>query len=180
MTVVALTGRKGSGKDAAAQGLVSRGFTLVKFADALKLMLATFLEYQGASKETVQRMLEGDLKEERTLLFGGHTPRHAMQTLGTEWGREYIYSDVWADATVRRCLTIENAIITDMRFYNELAAVRRMGGQAFRIVRPGLQANEFSNHPSEQFIDKLAVDGEIINDGSIEDLQAALVKRVFQ
>jgi hypothetical protein len=78
--LIALTGYAGSGKSTLADILAcEHGFTVVKFAGPLKAMLRAL----GLD----EREIEGDLKEQPCQLLAGHTPRRAMQTLGTEWGR---------------------------------------------------------------------------------------------
>ena len=47
-------------------------------------MLRKLLACQGADAEMIRRMIDGDLKEAPTPLLEGRTPRHAMQTLGTD------------------------------------------------------------------------------------------------
>lgn len=181
MEIIALTGRKGSGKDTAVQPLVDGlGFTVVKFADPLKKMLAVLLSYQGADDQTIQRMLEGDLKETPTELLQGRTPRHAMQTLGTEWGRQLIGDNLWTDAAKRRCLEAKRAVVTDMRFPNEFNAMEELGAKTFRIERPDLELNESSAHVSESYIDFLPVGNVIVNDRGVEELQYRFVSAVFQ
>ena len=92
--VIGITGHKGSGKDTAAEAVAAQGFTHVKLADALKAMLRKLLACQGADAEMIRRMIDGDLKEAPTPLLEGRTPRQAMQTLGTEWGRDRIGRDL--------------------------------------------------------------------------------------
>jgi hypothetical protein len=180
-TVIGLTGRKGSGKDTAASVLVrDYGFGLVKFADPLKNMLSALFAYQGASEDEIYRMLEGDLKEVGVDYLQGKTPREAMQTIGTEWGRNLIGENIWTDAAKRRIALCHDAIVTDLRFPNELRILRELGAITVRIVRPSLYANSFSAHPSEQFIDEMEVDAEIINDGSERELQDKLCTLVEQ
>ena len=57
--------------------------------------------------------------------------------------------------------------ITDMRFPNEMDAVKERGGITIRVVRPG---TESGTHPSETALDEATFDYEIINDGEIVDL----------
>jgi hypothetical protein len=45
------------------------------------------LHAQGVPSDTIERMVDGDLKEVATPHLGGATPRRAMQTLGRGWGR---------------------------------------------------------------------------------------------
>lgn len=77
--VIALTGLAGSGKSTASKYLVEKhGYQLVKFAGPLKDMLRAI----GFGEDDI----EGNGKELSNSLLCDKTPRHAMQTLGTEWG----------------------------------------------------------------------------------------------
>lgn len=138
MFVVGLTGLAGSGKSTAAERLISRhGFERGKFANALKEMLRTLLRYRGADEAMIERMIEGDLKEVRASLLGGRTPRYAMQTLGTEWGRDVIDADLWVDTETAAILARKPAkiVFDDVRYPNEVAAIRRLGGEIWRVSR---------------------------------------------
>lgn len=64
-------------------------------------------------------------------------------------------------------------IITDMRFPNELKAVKDRGGITIRVERPGLVE---SNHLSETSLDSATFDFIINNDGSIDDLLLSIKK----
>lgn len=160
--LIGFTGRKGSGKDTAATALTARGFHLQKFADPLKDMLRALLRFQGVSEETIERMMEGDLKELETPFLGGRSPRRAMQTLGTEWGREIVNGDLWVNVAVRAAHQRERVVFADIRFPNESAAIRNAGGCVYRITRGALTDDDA--HVSERLIDELEVDGEILND----------------
>ena len=61
--LVAIAGRKGHGKDTAAQALIQKGYTNVKFADALKGMFRLMLAADGLQKPMIERLVDGDLKE---------------------------------------------------------------------------------------------------------------------
>jgi hypothetical protein len=64
-----------------------------------------------------------------------------------------------------------NWIITDMRFPNEMQAVKANGGITIRVVRPSDKEIPLDLHPSETALDDAEFDYEIINDGTIEDLK---------
>jgi hypothetical protein len=159
--LIAFTGLKGSGKDTAVQATARVN---VKFATLLKKMIETLLVEQGVDRQTIHRMLEGDLKEVPSPYLNGRTPRHAMQTIGTEWGRNCMGEDIWVNLTMNVVDACPGAVaISDARFPNEVAAIQARGGKVYRIDR-GLPQNDL--HPSEASILDLAVDGVIINDFS--------------
>ena len=177
-SLVAFAGRKGSGKDTAANVLINDGYETVKFADGLKTMIRALLDYVGVNEETVERMIEGDLKETNSEIFCGRSPRYVMQTLGTEWGREMIGEDFWTDLTRLRIARSSKVVITDLRFPNEAAIVEELGGVRIRIVRPNA-ASSGDGHASETMIDELPVEIEIENDGTVKDLETT-VQEIFQ
>lgn len=172
--IIGFTGRKGSGKDTAAQVFMARGFYLLKFASPLKEMLAQLMFQQGADEDLVHASLEGELKETPSPYLAGRTPRHAMQTLGTEWGRELMGERFWVNAFMNSAQLYKNVVVSDVRFPNEVEAIHNLGGQVFRIIRPSL-GNMGDNHPSETLIDNLDVDGELINNAvSVTEFQQEL------
>lgn len=166
--IIGLTGLKSSGKDTAAAILVSEGYTVIKFADALKNMLRSLLRSAGVPNIEVERWIEGDLKEKECPALCGRAPRYAMQKLGTEWGREMIADNLWTSITRSAIDSIEgNVVITDLRFPNEYNLLKSMGAKMFRIER-GLINSDL--HESEKYIATMPVE-VIKNSGTITDLQ---------
>lgn len=165
--LIAFSGAAGSGKSEASNQAVARGYHRAKFANALKEMLRAFLRYRGADETTIERMLEGDLKGASSEYFGGRTPRHAMQTLGTEWGRKLIHPDLWTDTEMEKNAPFGCVVFDDCRFPNEVAAIKLAGGQVVKIERPDLFTT--MDHASEN--QKLDVDVIVQNDGTLDDLR---------
>src|SRR5690606_29421122 len=111
--------------------------------------------------------IEGSMKEEPCPLLQGKTPRHAMQTLGTQWGRDCIGEDFWVNLwryAANDVLELGGRVVTDdCRFPNEAEAVRRMGGDIYRLVgRGGISGT----HESERM--EFEPDCLIHNEGSKE------------
>lgn len=169
--IVGLTGSKGCGKDTFAQALQEIGFTLVRFADPLKEMLRTLYRCAGLDEETIERKIEGDLKEKPCPILCGKTPRHAMQTLGTEWrdliGRD-LWANIWASEADRLEELGEEIVTPDVRFFHEVAPIKRREGLIVRIERPGRRSND--KHISEVEMQNIDPDAAVINDGTIQDL----------
>lgn len=130
-SLLGICGRKGSGKSTAAQVLFDAGWKRVKFADPLKNMLRVI----GLD----DRHIEGDLKELPCDLLGGKTPRWAMQSLGTEWGRKCIFPDFWMSLARREIESVLaqgfNVVVDDVRFDNEAEMIRGLGGSVLLIKR---------------------------------------------
>lgn len=164
--VIALTGLAGSGKSTVSKYLVEKhGYQLVKFAGPLKDMLRTI----GLS----EAQIEGGLKEEPCEWLQGATPRHAMQTLGTQWGRACIGPSFWIELWVRRVNLIVadggRIVVDDCRFPNEADEVRKLGGVVWQLVGRGGIAG---SHESEAGCG--GADMEIHNIGDIVDLYRQL------
>lgn len=144
MKLIGLSGYAKSGKSVVAQRLVNKhGYTLIKFAAPLKAMLRVL----GLS----DREIEGDLKELPCPTLGGITPRHAMQTLGTEWGRNSMYKNFWADRARDMVLDVLDhggkVVMDDCRFANEGEMVKALRGEVWGIRRPGI--GPVNGHVSE-------------------------------
>lgn len=78
----------------------------------------------------------------------GVTPRHMMQTLGTEWGRQTIDNDIWVKAFARlnagKCV-----IVPDVRFENEAELVREHGVLIHLVGRGGIEGDHVSENAIE-------------------------------
>lgn len=169
--IVGFTGRARSGKDTAADVLLGFGYIKMSFANPIKSMIGSLLAYQGVDHRVIMEMLHGSLKETPSPCLGGKSPRHAMQTLGTEWGRDCMDKDIWVNATINMAAQHDAVVIADVRFPNEAKAIRAAGGVVYRVVRPKLVGIGVA-HESEAHIDTLEVDGELVNDAaSAEEFQ---------
>ncbi len=184
--IIVLTGLAGSGKDACADALVERrGFVKIGLTDPIKRICQDVFGWDrdrlwGPSAR----------RNEPDPAWDGLTARRALQTLGTEWGRA-MHPDVWVRACLKeareRLDWLVNGpagvVIPDVRFANEVAAIRAAGGKVVRIVRPGAGLDGAAGaHASETEISTLDVDLEIYNQFTLEDLQrtaATLPKVLF-
>ncbi len=169
LRLIAFFGPKGCGKSTAAKYLTDRrSFVCEKFAGSLKNMLYGL----GLGREHI----EGQLKDLPCDLLCGKTPRHAMQTLGTEWGRNLIGGNFWTNVWTKDVDTLfkrHNSVVNDdLRFTNEVEAVRKLGGTLVRIY--GRNDAPYDAHESESFYDKLPFDHMINNNGTIADLYRAV------
>ena len=159
-----MSGYLKSGKTTAAKYLCDYyGFQRAPFAAGLKEMLLAI----GLTEDHVY----GDLKHEPLDLLCGKTPREAMQTLGTEWGRELIGGDLWLRVWQHRLLEFRNnrIIADDLRFSNEVKLLRGLNAKVIRVHRPGCKAGE---HASEQI--NFGHDYYVENDGSFGQLHGQL------
>jgi len=176
--LIGFAGKKRAGKDTAGAVLVSAGFQRISFAQPLKEMLADLLYLRGADIADIHEMIEGSLKEAPSEFLSGRSPRHAMQTLGTEWGREQMGINFWTD-TFRDGYnaSTDDVVVTDVRFPNEVEAIHALGGRVYYIERDGLQVHD--PHKSEVSIDPTICDEVIRNNyKTIEEFQN-LIRYVF-
>jgi len=168
-TLVAFAGLARSGKSTAAMHLVdAHGWQRIRFAGPLKSMMAAL----GLTNAEI----EGDRKELPCELLCGQTPRHAMQTIGTEWGRQLIGPDVWIRAwraAFDRTLPGSCIVVDDCRFPNEAEAVQAAGGIIVRVERHG---DTVADHVSEGCT--IPAEHVIRNAGSTADLLAAVDRLV--
>lgn len=162
--IICLTGYATSGKSTVAQYLIDKHrFVKVSLATPLKRMLSAL----GLTEEEVN----GTLKTVPSQLLCGRTPRHAMQTLGTEWGRDNISPSLWVSLwgqEVDIALAARRSVVCDdLRFRNEFRAAQARTARVWRIDRPGVKG---SKHLSESDQDNIIPDEILNNDGTVEQL----------
>lgn len=102
------------------------------------------------------------------------TIRDIMQVLGTNLLRQGFNNNIHVAATLGSIKENEKIIITDMRFPNELEAVKKHNGITIRInrglvERTGKMIQE-PEHISETALDNAKFDYVIENDCTIDDL----------
>lgn len=176
-TLIGLTGAAGSGKSTAAEYLSRHfGFQVIKFAGPLKAGLSAMLRYSGMSEKEIATVIEGQNKEVPLDVLGGRTPRHAMQTLGTEWGRTCMGGNFWVEmarSAVLRLPRGSRILMDDVRFENEADMIRSLGGRIIMITgRGGITGD----HVSEKGVG--APDLVIRNDSTIPEFQRRLIAAV--
>jgi hypothetical protein len=171
--VVGICGRKGAGKSTLASQL--HWAKRVSFGQFLK----QGLEAMGLPRELFH---DPKLKELPHVLLRGRTPRYTMQTLGTQWGREYMGEHFWVDLftlEVNRS-SGELVVCDDVRFHEEAEAIRRFPGHILvYVATPGevfykpKRWWEFwkkEPHESERFNPEVEGIPVIVNDGTPEEL----------
>ena len=169
---VAFSGAKGSGKTTAADYLVSDlGFQRVSMAGTLKRMMIAL----GCTEEQVY----GTQKEVPNPILCGKTTRYAMQTIGTEWGRELIGSDIWVNAAEAEIAKIRSmggdVVCDDIRFPNERAMLERIGGSMVLVRRKAVESSG-DEHASERYWREMPYEFTIENEGNFADLFSAVVE----
>lgn len=164
--VIGLCGLSGAGKSTAARILVERyDFVRRPFAYPLKAMLAAL----GVPREALDGPPE--IKEQPCEELGGAILRHAMQMLG-DWGRISMHPDFWVQQWQRGAHLSHRFVADDVRYENEAAAVRALGGIIIRIERTGAGSKSNPTHSSET--GSISSDWQIWNNGSRDELAASL------
>lgn len=157
--IIGIAGRAGAGKDTVADYIIEHIFkhhSKVSFATPLKNMLMTGLDLTWDQ-------VSGNKKEVIDPRYG-RTPRHIMQTLGTEWGRNCIHDDLWVLIATQAKDT--RRIYPDVRFENEAKFIREAGHLIYVHGKHVIDMN----HASEAGIKVKASDYWINNNGSLDSL----------
>jgi hypothetical protein len=175
--IIGLTGLAGTGKDTV-RGILEHyeGYTGLAFADPLRDMIGQLLDACGESRAW---MVNRELKEQPIPALGV-SYRHLAQTLGTEWGRDMIGSDMWVRIASARIKAMSAHaaefddkpapcfVISDVRLPNEAAWIQSQGGLVWRVKRWGV--DPVRDHASETGVDSLYVDRTIENNGTHNQL----------
>jgi hypothetical protein len=165
--VLGLVGYATAGKDAAAAALVQDGWLRVAFADAVREALLELDPLVMSGHKLSELLYRCDFQEAKR---HGEV-RRLLQRLGTEAGRNIHGQDCWVKIAERKMEeTTADVVLTDVRFADEAAFVRKHGGTLVYIERPGV--GPINGHVSDAGIGALKVqcDVAIHNDGSVEQL----------
>jgi hypothetical protein len=169
----------GCGKSTVAQHLERHGFRVVPFAQPLKRIVATLLTEAGYSGIDAWKFVTDAAAKARPLelIPGNPTPRRLLQITGTEWGRGLVHEDLWVELwrrQVERHLGIGYHVVADdLRFPDEAAAVRELGGLVLYLERPGVAVDlQVVSHASEGALPRTAADWVMSNDSTIQELIA--------
>lgn len=174
--IIGVCGYKRSGKDTVGHYLIQKhGFRRFAFADPIKKMARNLLLDSGASFEDSVYYTDGEGKELPCPYMCGASMRYVFQTLGTEWGREYISKDIWTEITFNAIKNNDggNSVITDVRLDNEAERVLAEGGYIIRVDRPGCIGG---GHVTESGVPDHLVDVFISNDEGVDELYQKVEK----
>lgn len=139
--IVGLVGLIGSGKDTAADFLVEQyNFRRESFAGHLKDIVSIVFGWDRAMLEG--RTTESRQWREQTDLWWSArlqmniTPRWVLQYWGTDVLRNNFHNDIWL-ASLEKKISSDNGniVITDCRFPNEIAILKKLNAKICRVVR---------------------------------------------
>lgn len=173
--LVILSGKARVGKDTFGEILRSRfkeNYFIMAYASELKRKCKEDFSLS-------RQQLYGNLKEvpdNRYPKAGGGfwTPREILQHMGTEAYRA-VDDGFWVRQLFKYIdrNNLENVIITDGRFPDEIDAVIERGGIHIRLYRDHNIEVHGTSHASETSLDNTSdADYIIVNDGSIAELEA--------
>jgi hypothetical protein len=177
--IVGLSGYARSGKNEAANVLVTRGWRQAAFADKLKDFLYSqnplIPGHYGAGNLRLRTLVDRVGWDYAKVTYP--EVRALLQRTGTEAGRQVLGQNVWVDALLDQHADAPALVVTDCRFPNEADAIRERGGILIRVDRPGVgpAKDKYGRaHVSETSLDDYDFDHHLINDGSVVDLHDKL------
>lgn len=186
--LIAFKGRAGAGKSTATGYLIKalqkkgkRAFRM-SFAAPLK---KTCAEIFGTAFDIDSSAFFGSQEEKNAPLpqIPGWSGRMILQHIGTE-GFRHVSKDVWPKYAINKALThleldgYDHMVFDDLRFLSEAEAIKAAGGYIIEMVgghdKQGGQDQGIKGHASEAEVALINADLKIVNDTSLEDLQAKL------
>jgi hypothetical protein len=172
LRLVGLSGYSGVGKDAVAEILIrERGYTRVSFAAPLRMAALGVDPYILPAGQRLSRIIQEIGWDEAKRRYP--EVRRFLQRLGTEGGREIHGHDCWIKIAREKINQIPGPIvITDVRFPNEADMIRKLGGDVWRVNRPGV--GPVNSHISDSF--QFSVDFTLENDGDMEHLRHEVLR----
>ena len=170
--VIGLSGYARAGKDTIGDYLVQLGYERASFAAPIRKALYTLNPYSTNSVR-IQEVIDTHGWEGSKQI--DPEVRLLLQRLGSDVGRAMIDNDIWVDLTLKAIPDGAKVVFTDCRFPNEAAAIKRFGGELWRVSRDG--AKPANNHISEIALDDWHFDAYFENNSSIEELHKAVSER---
>lgn len=170
LILVGLSAKARTGKSTAAEILrTEHDFVEVTLKNEMVRVLAPLFDTLPSTFEEGKDEPSGDLF--------GRTPRHVMQSFGTDWAREQIDKDFWIvllHRSISRLLDNHRKsrnfgkkplkiVVSDIRFDNEAQYILDMDGTVLQLVRTG-------------YMDRTNVEGHASEEGISSDLITTLLK----
>jgi hypothetical protein len=198
--VVMLAGRKGAGKDEAAQYILRKYAHLhpikLAYADCLKDVAFDLIQsFYGTDLPIIRSDFDDPVKKEAPIpgyTFHGQplTIRRVLQVVGTDILRHHLGANIWLHSVYQKirhaAKYTDLIIISDCRFENEITEMESLLQQvsmnqssdprykilSLRINRPRESHESTDSHASE--VQDFPVDFTLNNDGSLEQFYQRL------
>ncbi len=177
--IIGIAGAIGSGKTTLANYLVSQGFVIFSMADCLKracqeIFLLSDQQIYGTQED----------KAEADPRWYNCSPRTMLQFIGTDLLRNNLdkimpglgndvfvhHFKLWYKQQLATNPDIR-IVIADVRFPNEVNAIRELGGRVIKIDREEIVDNI---HESENALKGIEYDIVIENNGTLEELYSKI------
>lgn len=160
--IIGLSGKKGSGKTTIGRFLQSRldDSEMICFADTLKDLVSDLFDIP-------QVVLNGTEEQKNMPTHIGDSARKVMQCSGA--AMRGIWPDCWVNAWRKRVRTLHErrgivpVIVADVRYQNEIAAIREAGGMVIRLTRNPYGTDE---HESETDLDRGIIEFDAVIDNA--------------
>ena len=140
--IIGVVGLIGAGKDTMADYLVNiHQFRRESFANTLKDAVSSVFGWdrdllEGRTRHSREWREQVDAWWADRLNMPELTPRWVLQYWGTEVVRRSFHDDTWIASLENRLRkTTDDVVISDCRFPNEIAAIKRAGGLVIRVHR---------------------------------------------
>ena len=140
--IIGVCGFIGSGKDTVADYLVNlHHFRRESFANTLKDAVSAVFGWdrtmlEGRTKQAREWREQVDPWWAQRLDIPHLTPRWILQNWGTEVCRKGFHDDIWIASLENKLrASTDDIVISDCRFPNEIAAIKKAGGRVVRVVR---------------------------------------------
>lgn len=164
--LIGFAGRKGSGKDTCAAVLVKeQHYERFAFADCMKTICKDLFDL-------TDDQLHGDSKDTADERFG-HSPRQLLQMFGADFIRDMVSKDFWIQKfsrfMSRRLDDDPPVVVSDVRYQNEVDAIRQWGGKVYLIRRDS--AGSTDTHGSEDVERLQGITAVIHNSWGIGEIQ---------
>ncbi len=138
----------------------------VGFADKLKE--TCFDLYGWAGMKRKQHYEDHPIDRNIILPLLGKTPLQIWVEVGNKL-RE-VYAQTWIQAALRGQQNTQVVIVSDVRYPNEVEAIKKLNGLVFKVIRPDVPVLDTIADNALEGCDPLIWNGIIRNDTSLADL----------
>jgi hypothetical protein len=182
--IIGITGNARHGKDSVANFICSYRPSFIKysFAKPMKEICEKIFGWSQDYIETNKDIIDP---------FWGISPRHVLQTLGTDWGQEILSKYDQFENITQRKLWVKcffknfyndkkDWVIADVRFPHEVEEIRNRNGLIVKVFRKDFPVN--ASHYSERCVLQIQPDYFIFNDKDLVFLRkevSALCYAIF-